>query len=93
MKSALDRLKELNDATKDHPCVLPLIGAVLELEEKYLGLEQSKEDKPAMNNSAVLPNDLTRGKLQARLHQILSTAGDKEQEMALKIHSFLSSLQ
>jgi hypothetical protein len=93
MKSQLEKLKELREAAENYPVVMPLIGAVLELEEKVLGLEQSKEDKPATNNSAVLPNDLTRGKLQARLHTILSTAGDKEQEMALKIHSFLSSIQ
>jgi hypothetical protein len=73
--------------------VLPLIGAVLELEEKVQGLEQSKQDKPAMSISTVSPNDLSRGDLQSKLHQILSSAGDKEKEVALKIHLYLSSLE
>ena len=95
MKSALERLRELSAVSKDYPSVLPLIGAVLELEEKVRALEQSKEDKPATgnNNISVPPNDLTRGKLQNKLHQILSSAGDKEKEVALKIHLYLSSLE
>jgi hypothetical protein len=76
--------------------VFPLMGAVLELEEleeKVRGLEQSKQDKPGTENITVSQNDLTRGKLQAKQHQILSSAGDKEPEVALKIHLFLSSLE
>ena len=93
MKSSLEKLRELSEISKDYPTVLPLIGAVLELEEMVRELDQSKQDKPGTDDINVTPNDLSRGRLQTKLHQILSAAGDKEQEVALKIHSFLSSLQ
>ncbi len=95
MKSAIEKIRELSEISNDYPTVVPLIGAVLELEEKVRALEQTKEDKPATgkNNISASPNDLTRGKLQAKLHQILTAAGDKEQEVAMKVHMFLSSLQ
>ena len=93
MKSSLEKLRELSEISKDYPAVLPLIGAVLELEEMVRELGQSKQDKPATDDISVTPNDLSRGRLQTKLHQILSAAGDKEQEVALKIHSFLSNLQ
>jgi hypothetical protein len=44
-------------------------------------------------NISASPNDLSRGKLQAKQYQILSAAGEKEQEPALKIHLFLNSPQ
>jgi hypothetical protein len=93
MKSALENLSELNEVSNNHPRVLPLIGAVLELEEKFRSLEDSKQDKPSAITAEVNPNDLTRGALQQKLHRALSAAADKEQEVALKIHSFLSSLE
>jgi hypothetical protein len=93
MKSAIEKIRELSEACKDHPSVVPLLGAVLELEEKVRVLGETKQDKPTANNLIVMPNDLTRGQLQARMFKILSAAGEQEHEVALKIHSFLSSLQ
>jgi hypothetical protein len=93
MKSQLEILKELKEASSVYPSVLPLIGAVLELGEKVQGLEQSKQDKPGIRNATVSPNDLSRGNLQNKLHQILSSAGSEEKEVALKIHLYLSSLE
>jgi hypothetical protein len=41
MKSALAKLRELSEVSKNYPSVVPLIGG-LELEENLRGLEQSK---------------------------------------------------
>ena len=35
MKSALELVKELNEASKEYPTVVPIVGAILELEEKF----------------------------------------------------------
>jgi hypothetical protein len=53
----------LNDASQEYPAVVPLIGAVLELEGRLRGFEQSKQDKPALSNSQINPNDLTKGSM------------------------------
>lgn len=92
MKSHLERLRELNEVSQNHPSVLPLIGAVLELEGKIQDLNQSKQDKRSVMAPAD-SNELTRGSLQGKLHKILSGAGTGEREVALKIHAFLSSLE
>jgi hypothetical protein len=91
----LNALKELREASKQYPIVQILSEGMLELEEKYHGLERSKQDRPeiASEIAELNPNDLTRGSLQARLYKVLTSAGHKEQEVALKIHRFLSSLQ
>jgi hypothetical protein len=71
----LENLRELSEVSKDYPSVLPLIGAVLELEEKFRSLEDSKQDKPSAITTEVNPNDLTRGALQQKLHRVLGAAG------------------
>jgi hypothetical protein len=93
MKSALENLKELREASKDYPSVLPLIGAVLELEEKVQKLDHSKQDKPSVEAQQIPAQELTRGNLQKKIFSLLTAAGDKEQEVALQIHRFLSSLE
>jgi hypothetical protein len=93
MKSALERLKELSEASRDYPSVVPLIGGLLELEAKVRGLEETKQDKPAMSKAPVNPNDLTRGNLQIKLHKVLSAAGENEPEVAVTVFRFLSSLE
>ena len=55
MKSALERVRELNEASKEYPAVVPLLGGLLELEEKIRGLEQSKQDRPAVSKAPVNP--------------------------------------
>ena len=47
MKSAIEKIRELSEISNDYPTVVPLIGAVLELEEKVRALGLRKEDKPA----------------------------------------------
>jgi hypothetical protein len=93
MKSALENLRELSEASRDYPAVLPLIGAVLELEEKLRGLDQSKQDKPSVEAQQIPAQELTRGNLQKKIYSLLTAAGDKEQEVALRVHRFLSSLE
>ena len=75
------------------PGVLPLIGAVLELEEKLQGLEQSKQDKVDPSQLDVPPQELTRGNLQGKLSRLLTAAGDKERAIAIKVHQLLTSLE
>jgi hypothetical protein len=93
MKSALEKLKELSEVSKNYPSVLPLIGAVLELEEKLRGLEQSKEDKVDPSQFDTPPQELTRGNLQGKLSRLLTAAGDKERAVAIKVHQLLTSLE
>jgi len=93
MKSALEKLKELSEISKNYPSVLPLIGAVLELEEKLRGLEQSKQDKVDPSQFDTPAEELTRGNLQGKLSRILSAAGDKERAVAVKVHQLLTSLE
>jgi hypothetical protein len=93
MKSALDKLRELSEVSKNYPSVLPLIGAVLELEEKLRGLEQSKEDKVDTSQFDTPARELTRGNLQGKLSRLLTAAGDKERAIAIKVHQLLTSLE
>jgi len=93
MKSALEKLKELSEVSKNYPSVVPLIGAVLELEEKLRGLEQSKQDKVDPSQLDTPAQELTRGNLQGKLSRILSAAGDKERAVAIKVHQLLTSLE
>lgn len=93
MKSALENLKELKDAVKGHPSVLPLIGAILELEDHVRRLDHSKEDKPHVEAQQVPTQELTRGSLQKKLLALLADAGNREQEVALKVHRCLSALE
>jgi hypothetical protein len=93
MKSALEKLRELSEVSKNYPSVLPLIGAVLELEEKVQGLEQSKQDKVDPSQFDTPPQELTRGNLQGKLSRLLTAAGDKERAIAIKVHQLLTSLE
>jgi hypothetical protein len=61
MKSALAKLREVSEASKNYPSVVPLIGGVLELEENLRGLEQSKVNP---SQPDIPPQELTRGNLQ-----------------------------
>ena len=93
MKSALEKLRELSEVSKNYPSVVPLIGAVLELEEKLRGLEQTKQDKVDPSQLDVPPQELTRGNLQGKLSRLLTAAGDKERAIAIKVHQLLTSLE
>ena len=93
MKSALERIKELNEASKEYPLVVPFIGAILELEDKVRSLDQTKQDKPEINAEAVSPQDITSGNLMTMMHKILTAAGDERQSVSINIYKFLRSLQ
>ena len=93
MKSALERVKELNEASKEYPLVVPLLGAILELEGKVRSLDQTKQNKPEINDEAVSPQDLTSGNLMQMIHKILTAAGDQRESVAILIYRFLRSLQ
>lgn len=93
MKSQLELVRELSEASKQHPSVVPLLGAILELEDKVRSLDQNKEDKPEIKNEAVSPNDLTNGNLTNMMYRILTAAGDRREAVAIHIYRFLRSLQ
>ena len=93
MKSALERVKEMNEAAQEYPFVVPMLGAILELGEKVRSLDQSKQDKPELKDEAVSPNDLTNGNLMATMHKILTAAGNQRESVAINIYKFLRSLQ
>jgi len=93
MKSALERVRELNEASKEYPAVVPLMGAVLELEDKVRSLDQTKQDKPEIKEEAVSPQDITSGNLMTMMHKILTAAGDRRESVAINIYKFLRSLR
>jgi hypothetical protein len=93
MKSALERVRELNEASKEYPLVVPLLGAILELEGKVRSLDQTKQDKPEIKDEAVSPQDVTSGNLMQMIHKILTAAGDQRESVAILIYRFLRSLQ
>lgn len=93
MKSALERVKELNEASKEYPTVVPIMGAILELEEKVHSLEQTKQNKPEVKEEAVSHQEITSGNLMAMMHNVLIAAGDKREAVATNIYKFLRSLQ
>jgi hypothetical protein len=93
MKSALERIRELKEASKEYPTVLPFMGAILELEDKVRSLDQTKQDKPEINAEAVSPQDITSGNLMTMMHKILTAAGDEKQSVSINIYKFLHSLQ
>jgi hypothetical protein len=93
MKSALERVRELNEVSKEYPAVVPLIGAILELEDKVRSLDQTKQDKPEINAEAVSSQDITNGNLMAMMHKILTAAGSQRESAAINIYKFLRSLQ
>jgi hypothetical protein len=93
MKSALDRVREMNEASKEYPFVVPLLGAILELEDRVRSLDQTKEDKPEIKDEAVSPHDLSSGNLINMLHKILTAAGDQRESVSINIYKFLRSLQ
>jgi len=93
MKSQLERVKELNEATQEYPFVIPMLGAILELEGKVRCLDQTKQDKPEIKDETVSPQDLTSGNLMQMIHKILTAAGDQRESVAIRIYKFLRSLQ
>jgi hypothetical protein len=92
MKSAIERVRELNDACQAYPAVLPIIGAILELQDKYRGLDEKKQDKLEFKKEDISPQDLTSNKLMQMIHMILTTAGEDRESIAIKIYTFLHSL-
>ena len=93
MRSALERVRELNEVSKEYPLVVPLLGAILELEGKVRSLDQTKQDKPEIKDEAVSPQDVTSGNLMQMIHKILTAAGDQRESVAILIYRFLRSLQ
>ena len=93
MKSALERVKEFNEASQEYPFIVPMLGAILELEAKVRSLDQIKQDKPEIEDEAVSPQDVTSGNLMQMIHKILTAAGDKRESVSINIYKFLRSLQ
>jgi len=93
MKSALERVKELNEASQEYPCIVPMLGAILELEGKVRSLDQTKQDKPEIKDETVSHQDLTSGNLMQMMHKILTAAGDQRESVSTNIYKFLRSLQ
>ena len=91
MKSQLDVVRELNESCKQYPAVVPLLGAVLELDAKVRSLDQTKQDKPEIKD--VSPHDLSSSNLMNMIHKILMAAGDRREEVSINIYRFLHSLQ
>jgi len=91
MRSAIQQLKEVMGV--EAPAVFKLLGnSLIELDGKIVELQQAKQDKPDVDNSPVTVNDLSRTVLQSNLHIILSTAGRDYDQIATKLHRFLSGL-
>ena len=93
MKSALEQVRELNEASRQYPAVVPLLGAILELEDKVRSLDQTKQDKPEIKDEAVSPQEVTSGNLMQMLHKVLTAAGGQRESVAINIYKFLRSLQ
>ena len=93
MKSQLEIVRELNEASKQYPTVVPMLGAILELDDKIRSLDQTKQDKPEIKDEAVSPQDVTSGNLMALMHRILTAAGDQRESVSINIYRFLRSLQ
>ena len=100
VRSPLEVLNEVHEASKSYPAIYEshiedriLVAALLELEDKLKKIQQSKQDKPLLEAQQVPVQELTRGNLQKKIYCLLTAAGDKEQEVALQVHRFLSSLE
>ena len=93
MKSALERVKEFNEASQEYPFIIPMLGAILELESMVRSFDQTKQDKPEIKDEAVSPQDFTSGNLMQMMHKLLTAAGDQRESVAINIYKFLRSLQ
>jgi hypothetical protein len=93
MKSQLELVRELNEASKQYPTVVPMLGAILELDDKIRSLDQTKQDKPEIKDEAVSPQELASGNLTNMMYKILTAAGDRRESVAINIYKFLRSLQ
>ena len=93
MKSQIELVRELNGASKQYPAVVPLLGAILELDDKVRSLDQAKQDKPEIKDEAVSSQELTSGNLMQLMHKILTAAGDERESVAINIYKFLRSIQ
>jgi hypothetical protein len=92
MQSAIEALREV--LSVDAPTVFKLLGnSLVELDEKVKELEGKKQDKTEIAAVEIPAAALNRGSLQQRVWKLLSTAGAKEEEIAKKIHVFLTSLE
>jgi hypothetical protein len=90
----MDAIKELKAAGNAYPITRIIFDAALELEAEIQDLKHSKEDKPgAPGQEQVNQNDLTKGNMQKQLYKALTSAGENEQQIALKIYRFLKSLE
>ena len=95
MKSATEVLKDVQ-ANKEIYKVIPeavLVAGLLELDQKIRKLEQSKQDKPIDPADYIDKKELERGKMQSKLHGVLSGAGENYHEKAEKIYRLLQELE
>ncbi len=91
MRSAIEALKEV--LSVNQPMVFKILGdSLLELDEKVMALEGKKQDKTEVASVEIPAAALDRRRLQQRLWKLLFMAGTKEDEIAKKIHVFLTSL-
>jgi hypothetical protein len=67
-----------------------LVAAIVRLAAELEQFKQSKKESPV---EQISPNELTRVKLQGKLHQVLSTAGERYEEKAKAIYRTLTSLE
>jgi hypothetical protein len=100
MKSPLEVLNEVHEVGRSHPAIYDskiedrlLIAALVELDGKINKIQECKQDKSWVGDQEVPVRELTRGKLQNKMFTLLTSAGDKEQEVALQVYRFLSSLE
>jgi hypothetical protein len=100
MKTSLEILNEVHEVGKSHPAIYSsaiddriLVGAIKELEDRIKRIQESKQDNPLVAEQQVPAQELTRGKLQQKMYILLTAACEKEAEIALRIHQFLSSLE
>jgi hypothetical protein len=93
MKSAIERVRELNEVSQQYPGVVSMFGAILELDEKVRILDETKQNNPEIKAEAVSPQDTTSGNLMGLMHKILTAAGEQRDTVAVDIYKFLRSLQ
>jgi hypothetical protein len=67
-----------------------IVAAIVSLADKLEQFKRSKNETPAEETSS---NELTKGKLQGKLHKVLSSAGDHYEEKAQVIYRTLASLE
>jgi len=92
MQSAIEGLKEV--LSVDAPSVFKLLGnSLVELNDKVKELEAKKQDKIDVALVEIPAGVISRGSLQQKIWKLLSTAGNKEDELARKIYVFLTNME